>query len=67
MAFLRAIRAEPGFGLRLIAAAAFALGLLLAKGFIAVLIALATGVALGVVIGYPYFRGRGRLLGGSRR
>lgn len=66
-AFLRAVRSEPGFGLRVASTLAFGLGLLIAKGVVAVLLALAAAVGLGLAIGYPYFRARGRLLGGSRR
>jgi hypothetical protein len=65
-AFLRTANTEPGARLRLVSVAAFALSLFLTKGLVAVLIAGVAGFAIGVAIGYPYFRRRGRLLGGSK-
>ena len=65
-AFLRTANSEPGARLRLASIAAFGLALFLAKGLLAALITCAAGLAIGVAVGYPYFRQRGRLLGGSK-
>lgn len=64
--FLRTANSEPGARLRLLSIAGFGLALFLAKGIVAVLVAGAAGLAIGVAIGYPYFLWRGRLLGGSK-
>lgn len=66
-AFLRAVRSEPGFGFRLAALGAFGIGLLIGEGVATLALWGGLGVAVGVAIGYPYFRTRGRLLGGVKR
>jgi len=66
-AFLRAAWEEPGRSLRLLSVLAFGLALGLRKGVIALVVALSAGAIIGCVVGYPYFRRRGRLLGGVRR
>jgi ABC-type dipeptide/oligopeptide/nickel transport system permease subunit len=60
-AFLTAIRASPAFGMRVAATLAFAVSLVLTKGFATAIFALVLGAVLGLVIGYPLFRRRGRV------
>jgi hypothetical protein len=67
VAFLRAARSEPGAALRLLSFAAFAVALFADRGIVAVLVAVGIGLTVGLAIGFPYFRWRGRLLGGSGR
>ena len=66
-AFLRAVPTEPGMALRLVALAALGIALSIQKGWLIVLVTLAGCVLLGCLLGYPYFRRHGRLLGGVRR
>lgn len=60
-AFLRAIRAAPGFGLRVVAMTGFALSMAAAKGVRAMIGALLLGAVLGFVVGYALFRRSGRI------
>lgn len=66
-AFLSTVRSEPGFGLRLVSSMAFGFALLVTKGITALVIAVAAGLTIAFLVGYPYFRARGRIWGGSRR
>jgi hypothetical protein len=61
LAFGAAIRATPGFWLRVIATASLALALAATKGVCTAAAALLIGLAVLVAIGYPLFRTRGRL------
>ena len=65
--FLRAIRTEPGFSLRVAAAVAFCSSLALMKGLVTAFVAVAAGVAIGLLIGFPFYRRRGYLPTGTRR
>jgi hypothetical protein len=67
VAFMRAVRTESGGWLRLVGCAAFGVALVLAKGVMSLLLTALVAVALGVPLGYWYFRRHGRLLGGVRR
>lgn len=60
-AFLGAMRAAPGFWLRVLAVAFFAGSLATTKGIKAAIEAVLLGVVVLVGVGYPLFRRRGRL------
>ena len=65
-AFLRAIRAAPGFWLRVTVTASFALSLWVTEGPRPVLVAVCIGAGVALVVGYPLFRRRGRFRVGDR-
>jgi hypothetical protein len=62
-AFVWAIRTRPGFQFKVLATAAFGLGVVLKSGVLVMLAWGGGGVALGVAIGYPLFRRSGRVPG----
>jgi hypothetical protein len=65
-AFLRAIREEPGFGLRLASVGFGSTALAFDEGIETVVIALLAAAVAVVGLAYPYFRRRGRLPGSVR-
>lgn len=60
-AFLAAVRAAPGFWLRVLAVVFFAGSLATTKGIKTTVGAVLLGVVVLVCVGYPLFRRRGRL------
>lgn len=60
-AFLRAVRETRVFWLRTAAVATLGTSLLVTKGVLTTITALVIGVLIGVLVGYPLFKKRGRV------
>jgi hypothetical protein len=64
--FLEAVREEPGSCFRVLAVFCAAASLALSRGVLYMVVTLLAALPLGIGLGYPFFRRRGRLPGSRR-
>ena len=66
-AFLRRAASEPGVKWKHAMVALLGLSLFLQRGLVTLVVAALAGAVISVAIGYPYYRRKGYLWGGSKR